>query len=408
MEFLLVAGIWVIVLGGVGWWIAQQKRRSEVEGCALGCLLGPIGWIIEAVLPTGEATAPPSDWGVAPQPSKKPKPKPTPTMDEWTLRPKEASPSTRPVSEDLIVPWEESDDSQRPETGPDGSPPIRRRYMQGSPDAAIQAMKADEQAGGSNRVVEAVWENVKSSHLAAAFGDPSKTYDLVWPGKPRVRLTQPDELAVAAGSVVEPDGLAPQRPDPVAPVDAAHAGEARSMKSCPDCAEKVLEAARICRYCRYEFWPADKPPPATPAGAPDDAVVTPSLEATMATDETTVTQAEVAATDAAPVPTSPAARAVQQDEPPQPDPLVVESPPPAPEPEAWTEERAPIPPAPPPPPYGPPVPPLAAPPPTYPPPRPPYAPPPPGWQPPQGPPPGQVPPGRGTSPWPPPPDRPRR
>jgi hypothetical protein len=52
MGFMMLV-FWTIVFGAVGYWIATQKGRSEVEGAALGCLLGPIGWIIEAVLPAG-------------------------------------------------------------------------------------------------------------------------------------------------------------------------------------------------------------------------------------------------------------------------------------------------------------------------------------------------------------------
>lgn len=33
----------------IGVLIAQSKNRSTQEGCALGCLLGPIGWLILAL-----------------------------------------------------------------------------------------------------------------------------------------------------------------------------------------------------------------------------------------------------------------------------------------------------------------------------------------------------------------------
>lgn len=42
----------IFVLGGVGAFIAHQKCRSVVEGIVLGLCLGPLGWIIEALLPT--------------------------------------------------------------------------------------------------------------------------------------------------------------------------------------------------------------------------------------------------------------------------------------------------------------------------------------------------------------------
>lgn len=39
------------VAGLIGLLIADSKGRDKVEGCALGCLLGPIGWLIEGFLP---------------------------------------------------------------------------------------------------------------------------------------------------------------------------------------------------------------------------------------------------------------------------------------------------------------------------------------------------------------------
>lgn len=48
----IVAGIIIlIIMAFIGGVIAKSKGRSKNEGQALGCLLGPIGLIIEAVLP---------------------------------------------------------------------------------------------------------------------------------------------------------------------------------------------------------------------------------------------------------------------------------------------------------------------------------------------------------------------
>ena len=47
----------MVLLGGVGAWIAAQKHRTGTEGAALGCLLGPIGWLIEGLLPNAQAPA---------------------------------------------------------------------------------------------------------------------------------------------------------------------------------------------------------------------------------------------------------------------------------------------------------------------------------------------------------------
>jgi hypothetical protein len=41
-----------IVFGTLGSWIAGQKNRSQGEGFALGCLFGPFGALIAALMPT--------------------------------------------------------------------------------------------------------------------------------------------------------------------------------------------------------------------------------------------------------------------------------------------------------------------------------------------------------------------
>jgi hypothetical protein len=52
LVWLVAAG----VFGGLGWWIATQRRRSPWEGFALGALFGPLGAVIEALMPEGEPT----------------------------------------------------------------------------------------------------------------------------------------------------------------------------------------------------------------------------------------------------------------------------------------------------------------------------------------------------------------
>ncbi len=46
--------IWFCVFGYIGSLIADGKSRSSTEGFLLGGFLGPIGWIIEWLLPGGE------------------------------------------------------------------------------------------------------------------------------------------------------------------------------------------------------------------------------------------------------------------------------------------------------------------------------------------------------------------
>jgi hypothetical protein len=55
MTWLVTIGFFALIFGGLGMWIASVKRRSEAEGCALGCLLGPFGALIEALLPSQAA-----------------------------------------------------------------------------------------------------------------------------------------------------------------------------------------------------------------------------------------------------------------------------------------------------------------------------------------------------------------
>lgn len=54
MEWTIgIAAFW-IYWSALGYWIALQKRREPFEGLVLGLLFGPLGAIIEALLPNGE------------------------------------------------------------------------------------------------------------------------------------------------------------------------------------------------------------------------------------------------------------------------------------------------------------------------------------------------------------------
>jgi hypothetical protein len=63
---ILAAGLIVaVVFGGLGAWVATQKDRGQGEGFILGLLFGPLGVLIEALLPAGAsgrtpASSPPS------------------------------------------------------------------------------------------------------------------------------------------------------------------------------------------------------------------------------------------------------------------------------------------------------------------------------------------------------------
>ena len=96
MEAVILLLVWGL-LGGVGSWIATQKGRSGAEGFVLGVLLGPIGWIIEALLPQQTSHRPQTQHYRSPdyddpvptpaparpkQPSAAPR-KPKPLGEEW-------------------------------------------------------------------------------------------------------------------------------------------------------------------------------------------------------------------------------------------------------------------------------------------------------------------------------------
>src|SRR4051812_6274143 len=52
MEWLVVLLVLATLFGGLGLWVAVQKNREPFEGFMLGFLFGPVGAIIEALMPT--------------------------------------------------------------------------------------------------------------------------------------------------------------------------------------------------------------------------------------------------------------------------------------------------------------------------------------------------------------------
>src|SRR5271157_5188964 len=64
MEFVAIWFIFAIL----GAWIASQKGRSGGEGFALGCLFGPIGVLIAALLPVLPPPVPQASLQPPPQP----------------------------------------------------------------------------------------------------------------------------------------------------------------------------------------------------------------------------------------------------------------------------------------------------------------------------------------------------
>ena len=58
LSLLVGVLVAVLVFGGLGVWVASVKHRSSSEGALLGGLLGPLGVIIEALLPSQLMSAP--------------------------------------------------------------------------------------------------------------------------------------------------------------------------------------------------------------------------------------------------------------------------------------------------------------------------------------------------------------
>lgn len=51
---LLVVALLLAAMGLLSAWIAAQRGRSTVEGLILGCLFGPLGVLVECLLPVPE------------------------------------------------------------------------------------------------------------------------------------------------------------------------------------------------------------------------------------------------------------------------------------------------------------------------------------------------------------------
>jgi len=56
VVWLIAALVSACVFGFAGAYISRKKNRDPIEGVLFGVLLGPIGLIIAAILPTGKAT----------------------------------------------------------------------------------------------------------------------------------------------------------------------------------------------------------------------------------------------------------------------------------------------------------------------------------------------------------------
>jgi hypothetical protein len=71
LSLLVGVLIAIPIFGGLGAWVASAKHRSNIEGGVLGGLLGPFGVIIEALLPSQSAPAPPTAVTASPELTRK-------------------------------------------------------------------------------------------------------------------------------------------------------------------------------------------------------------------------------------------------------------------------------------------------------------------------------------------------
>ena len=58
MGYVLAWFVVSLVFGGLGAYIAGEKQRSGVEGFLLGLAFGPLGTLIEVMLPTSDKPEP--------------------------------------------------------------------------------------------------------------------------------------------------------------------------------------------------------------------------------------------------------------------------------------------------------------------------------------------------------------
>jgi hypothetical protein len=93
---LLVCLVGGVVFGMLGTWIASQKNRDSGEGFALGCLFGPFGALVEALLPT--MPAPGTHQSIQP-----PRPILSPAEEEAIRKQMEAEQVKRKADEEALA-----------------------------------------------------------------------------------------------------------------------------------------------------------------------------------------------------------------------------------------------------------------------------------------------------------------
>ena len=201
MELLawLLVLLALVATIAVGAYISDSRGRNPVEGIALGCVLGPIGWVIALLLPDKRESWPSDSYRASVR-----------TPSAVVLR----ATSIDPEAVRFVSP------------------------VSGGPTSPIDQLRsvALEEVARDLMVIEAVWFDAAHQGAGLAFGRPGRVYNRRWP-----------ELADVKADLFDATVLAPE------PIGPAPAPDTRPTKRCPDCAETVLADARICRFCRHEF-----------------------------------------------------------------------------------------------------------------------------------------------------------
>lgn len=58
MIVFLILVVMAVIFGILGSWIAKQRGRDNTEGFVVSALFGPLGVIVECLLPAGQPTVP--------------------------------------------------------------------------------------------------------------------------------------------------------------------------------------------------------------------------------------------------------------------------------------------------------------------------------------------------------------
>jgi hypothetical protein len=195
----------------VGVYIADSRGRDPVEGVALGCLLGPIGWMISLWLPE----RPRSDVSTHSLPAIAPPPR--------SAAPAPAQPEAR--------------------------------YFAGQDEAHVMAQARGWlmlRSAAGVALTEAAWMDPTHHTLAVAVGRQGQPFARRWPDRPDVADLFRDGAPGPDGHPGPPPPVPFAQPDSSADVPPPVVDD-RPIRICPRCAERIFAAATMCRYCRLEL-----------------------------------------------------------------------------------------------------------------------------------------------------------